>query len=223
MRIVEIKVTGARNFIYYPMLIIVFSCFLNPVSPIAAEWVVLSEIDKSKKSERIKYAEFLKNRHYQIPYRIIPELTPQEKEWLNNRKKSIDDTLKGLKGGNRLITESEEGRAWLAMDAQYRSSNLYLQNELRRSLNHVITALDIIIGSKDVLREMEGWSLLVDALLDHPLNGDNLNKSISNFENNKGIVFPKKYNFLFQNMSIYIAREINLHIILSYFGGRINE
>ncbi len=222
MRIVEITATRNKVFICYPILIIHFLCFLNPVASIAGEWVVLTQIDKSKKTERIRYAKFLKDQHYQIPYRIIPELTPQEQEWLKNREKSIEDALNGIKEKNKPMMKSDEGRAWLAMDAQYKSSTLYLQNELKRSLKNVITAFDMIIESKDVLREMEAWSLLVHALLDYPLNGDNLYKAVSVLKNNKGLVFLKE-NFLLKNMSMFIAREINLHIILGYFDGRINE
>ncbi len=222
MRIVEITATGNKFFICYSILIIHLVCFLNPVASIAGEWVVLSQIDKSKKTERIRYAKFLKDQHYQIPYRIIPELTPQEKEWIKSRETSITEALNAIKDRNAPMMESEEGRAWFAMDAQYKSSTLYLQNELKRSLNDVILALDIIIGSKDFLREMEAWSLVVDALLDYQLNGDNLYKSVSVLENNKGLVFLKE-NFLLKNMSMSIARGINRYIILAYFNGRIKE
>lgn len=222
MRIAGTTATWDKFFICYPILIILFLCFLNPVASIAGEWVALSQIDKSKKTERIRYAQFLKDQHYQIPNRIIPELTPQEKEWLKNREKSIEDALNGIKDKNTPMMKSEEGRAWFAMDAQYKSSTLYLQNELKRSLNDVIAAIDMIIQSKDVLKEMEAWSLLVHALLDYPLNGDNLYKAVNALENNKDLVFLKE-NFPLTNMSMNIARTINLYIILGFFDGRINK
>jgi len=184
-------------------------------------WVVLSKIDISRKAERIRYAKFLKEQHYQVPYTIIPELTPQETDWLMSRKKDIDDALNNIKDKKTPMMKSEEGRAWLAMDAQYRLSTLYLQNELKRSLTNVINSLNIIIDSKNVLEEMLAWSMLVDNLLGYPLNGDNLFKAVNALENEKGLVFTKD-NFLLNNMSKFIAREINRYIFYGFFEGKIN-
>jgi hypothetical protein len=86
----------------------IVNCFLTiyllllflPVNTAAGEWVIIDEIDTTKKPERIRYAKFLKERHYQIMNRIIPELTPDEKEWVKNRKKAITDALNSIKGKN---------------------------------------------------------------------------------------------------------------------------
>jgi hypothetical protein len=195
---------------------------LNPVASLAGEWVVLNKIDISKKTERIKYAKFLKEQHYEITYRTIPELTPQEKKWIKSREKDIDYALNNIKDHETPLMKSQEGRAWLAMDAQYRSSTLYLQNELKGCLKNVLTALDIIIESKDILKEMAGWSFLVYDLLDYPLRGDKFNEAVSVLENDKGIVFSKK-TFAFDNMPNPIAREITWYIISGYFLGKIKE
>ena len=210
-----------------------FHCFILLVSILLAAlasasdsnsvgWVVLSKTDISNKSNRIRYARFLKEQHYLNPYRIIPELSPKEAEWINSRWKDIDEALNDIKDKNTPMMKSEEGRAWLAMDAQFRSSTLYLQNKLKNSLGQVITALNIIINSKNVIGEMQGWSLLVDNLLDYLLNGDHLYKAVNALEKEKGLIFTRN-NFLLQNSSIHIAREINKNIFYSFFEGKIKE
>jgi hypothetical protein len=199
-----------------------------PVNTAAGEWVIIDEIDTTKKPERIRYAKFLKERHYQIMNRIIPELTPDEKEWVKNRKKAITDALNSIKGKNTPMNATEEGRAWLSMNAQYISSTLYLQNELKGSLKSVMSLLDTLIAMEnvdDIKFEMKIWSLLVHSLLDFPLKGTQLNQAISALEMNKGIVFPKgdKVNFLLTDMSSPIARGINFYIIFKYFNGKITK
>jgi len=208
-----------RLLIFYLLLLFLL------VDNAAGEWVAISNIDTTKKSERVRYAKFLKEQQYQIADRIIPELTPDEKEWLKNRQKAIDDALESIKDKNTPMNETEEGRAWNSMYSQYISSTLYLQNELKGSLKSDMSLLDSLIKIENVDNikwEMRIWTLLVNILLDYSLNGTDLNRAVSALEKNKGIVLPER-NFLPSGMSSHIAREINWRITFKYFDGKITK
>jgi len=209
----------------YLLYLICFLFHLLPVDSAASEWVVLRNIDRSKKSERIRYAKFLKEQHYQIPYMVIPELTPDEETWIKNREKAISDVLNTIKGP---LGETEKGRAWLSMNGSYISSTLYLQKKSKGALENVLSVLNSLIESEkvdlDVRWEMKVWAFLATRLLDSSLSPLEVKQAVDALEKNKGIVFSKR-GFLFGNtdMSRHIGREIIYSLIFEYLDGKITK
>lgn len=170
------------------------------------EWVVLSDLDVTKRSDRIKYAKFLRDQHYRVVDLLVPELTPDERKWVEIEEIKIKE-LSRLHDVDR--------RAIVFKLDRFQGAPINLHRRFKVALKDILFSLNLIITSNNIEIEIVGWNSLVSRLLAVEFKGKTL-KNTMDVINKKGIIFSEKNFAVFDGMSVSIAQEINTKIVFEY-------